>query len=185
MERLEIFKNELELIKVDSIKNFTISMLEKIPEYFFKIPASTTGKYHPAYALGIGGLVRHTKAVVGIAKELFTVSKFSELEQSQIISALILHDSCKCGINGTEDSYSVATHPLEAVKLIKDNVTMTEDMEIICGLIASHMGQWNRDYKTNKIILPLPETKLQNFVHWCDYLGSRKCLEYNFNVGAL
>lgn len=48
--------------------------------------------------------------------------------------------------------------------------------------IASHMGQWNTDYKSGKEILPKPSSPLQKFVHQCDYLASRKYLEVNFNV---
>ena len=56
-----------------------------------------------------------------------------------------------------------------------------EYREIIAKNISTHMGQWNTDYKTQREILPLPKTKMQNFVHICDYLASRKCLEFNFD----
>ena len=38
------------------------------------------------------------------------------------------------------------------------------------------------DYKTGAVLMPKPTTKAQNFVHLCDYLASRKCLEFNFSV---
>ena len=40
--------------------------------------------------------------------------------------------------------------------------------------------QWNKDNYTNKEILPKPVTKLQRFVHMCDYLASRKFLDVQF-----
>jgi uncharacterized protein YbgA (DUF1722 family) len=44
------------------------------------------------------------------------------------------------------------------------------------------MGQWIYDYKTGEKVLDAPQTKLEKFVHLCDYLASRKCLEMNFDV---
>ena len=66
----DLFKNEINYIKNDRIKNSLITMINKLPDYFFLVPASSTGKYHPDYALGEGGLLRHTKAAVRIAHEL-------------------------------------------------------------------------------------------------------------------
>ena len=66
----EIFNKELNYIKNERIKRSLVIMLDKLPDYFYEVPASSTGKYHPEYALGKGGLVRHTKAAIRIAKEL-------------------------------------------------------------------------------------------------------------------
>ena len=55
-----------------------------------------------------------------------------------------------------------------------------DDIRLLCSLIESHMGQWNKDNYTNKEILPKPVTKLQRFVHMCDYLASRKFLDVQF-----
>lgn len=52
----------------------------------------------------------------------------------------------------------------------------------LADLITTHMGQWNTDYKTKEEIMPKPSTKAQSFVHLCDYLASRKFLEFNFEV---
>lgn len=44
---------------------------------------------------------------------------------------------------------------------------------VISRLIASHMGQWNRAFNSN-VTLPKPKSDIQQFVHLCDYLASRK-----------
>lgn len=190
MDRLKIFETELNYIKNPKIREFTEKALNKLPEYFFTVPASSTGKYHPAYALGEGGLVRHTKAAVRIAVELFRMDcfKYSEDEKDMIISSLILHDGCKSGLN--KSTYTVTEHPLIVAKFIKDDKEISgcideNVLNIIIGNIESHMGQWTYDYKTKKEVLPRPRTKMQNFVHWCDYLASRKCLEFNFDVDVV
>ena len=65
-----IFNNELELIKNDRLRKSCEVLLNELPDYFYEIPASSTGKYHPKFALGEGGLVRHTKVAVRIAYEI-------------------------------------------------------------------------------------------------------------------
>jgi hypothetical protein len=66
----EKFEQEIELIKNPAIKNIAKQGVDLLPDYFFKVPASSTGKYHPSFALGEGGLYRHVRAAVGIAVEL-------------------------------------------------------------------------------------------------------------------
>jgi len=187
LDRLKIFETELLYIENHKIKEFTEKALNSLPEYFFSIPASSTGKYHPSYALGEGGLVKHTQAAVRIAVELFRVKifKYSEDEKDMIISSLILHDGCKSGLEHSK--YTLTEHPLIVAKMIKENNEICncidkETLNIIISNIESHMGFWTFDYKTKRNVLPKPKTKLQNFVHWCDYLASRKCLEFNFDV---
>ena len=70
MNKQEVFENEIVLIKNEDIRESLRVLIDKIPDYFFTIPAASTGKYHPSYAQGDGGLVRHTKAAVKIAYEL-------------------------------------------------------------------------------------------------------------------
>ena len=180
-ERISLFKTELDFIQDKRIREVTEKMLENLPEYFFKIPASTTGKYHPEFALGEGGLVRHTKAAVRIAKELFEILPYADTERDMVYSALILHDGCKCG--KVESKYTKHEHPIEVCELIKEifkeEIDSNEFIMPICELIASHMGKWNTN-NWSLVVLPLPKTKLQNFVHMCDYLASRKQLEYKF-----
>ena len=46
---------------------------------------------------------------------------------------------------------------------------------------ASHMGRWNTNEYNPDIILPLPKTVEEKFVHMCDYLASRKFINVNFD----
>ena len=178
------FKDELKLIEVELIKKFTQEILSIIPDYFFVIPASSTGKYHPQYGLGMGGLARHTRAAVKIAHELFNLEpSFSQEEKSIILSALILHDGCKNGKKLTQ--YTAHAHPAIMVDLIREQEALEaslgiEMFDILCGAIASHMGQWNVSHYS-PVCLPLPKTPLEHFVHLCDYLASRKFIEIIFN----
>ena len=60
-------KDGKELIKDNKIREDLKLLIGKLPDYFFEIPASSTGKYHPAYATTEHGLVKHTKVAVRIA----------------------------------------------------------------------------------------------------------------------
>lgn len=191
------FKHELSTITNNDLKVFAKWSLDLLPDYFYQVPASSSGKYHPAYAQGEEGLIRHTQAAVRIANELFkceTIQTFIEIEKDIIRVALLLHDCVKHGIDGS--SHTVATHPLEVVKYLEDKYyevdedTLPEEVievmegnlwEGISYCIKSHMGQWNKDYEGEEI-LPKPETPMEKFVHMCDYLASRKLLEVNFSV---
>ena len=73
MEKKDYFKKELSYIKNKNIKDSCETMIGLLPDYFFQIPASSTGKYHPKFTLGDGGLVRHVKVAVLIAKDLLTL----------------------------------------------------------------------------------------------------------------
>ena len=182
-----IFETELSYIENPKIKEFTEKALNNLPEYFFSIPASSSGKYHPKYALGEGGLVKHTQAAVRIAVEMFRldVFKYTDDDKDVIISSLILHDGYKSGIENS--SHTVTEHPLIVTNMLKTNTDVNScidenTLNMIVSNIESHMGSWCFDYKTKKQVLPKPKGKIQNFVHWCDYLASRKCLEFNFDV---
>lgn len=152
-----------------------------LPSYFYEVPASSSGKYHPRYALGDGGLVRHTKAAVYIAQNLLSLECFREKfpadERDCLIAAVLLHDGCKSGIE--KQAYTVFDHPLQVVNLLKSldccGDIPSELFNTIAMAISSHMGQFNTD-RSGKEVLPKPKTEQQIFVHMCDYLASRKPL---------
>ena len=60
----------LNYIKNDRIKRSAEKFLDLLPDYFFTVAASSTGKYHPAFASGEGGLVRHSKVACYILNEI-------------------------------------------------------------------------------------------------------------------
>jgi len=185
-EKLEVFKLELSLIKDQRVRDFAQKAIETLPDYFFVMPASTTGKYHPSYALGDGGLLRHTKAAIAIATDLFVLDEynFQGNMKDLLIVALILHDGWKKGNGLTQ--WTVDIHPTFAVKSITENKELSSmlspyEINVISESIHSHMGKWNTDRSGNKI-LPKPETKEEKFIHLVDYLASRKRLEVNFDI---
>ena len=117
-----------------------------------------------------------------MANELFGIYKFHERTKDLIIFSLLLHDSVKKGEE--ESKYTLFDHPLvagEFIKKYKDELKLTkEDLEFVCSAIASHMGRFNTS-EYSDVILPLPKTPEEKFVHMCDYLASRKVININFD----
>ena len=114
MKKVEKFKREISYIKDTNIRKDLRKLISLLPDYFFEIPASSTGKYHPEFSLGEGGLVRHTKATVRIAYELLNNSitgmGYSDRDKDLIIMAIILHDGFKRGKK--QDVHTKFDHPL-------------------------------------------------------------------------
>ncbi len=186
-KKLETFKKEINYVKDTSRRKDLKTLISLLPDYFFEIPASSTGKYHPSFALGDGGLVRHTKVAVRIAKELLdnnTVGmKFTDKDKDLIIMALTLHDGLKSGVEHSK--YTKFDHPLLISKMImenKDKLSLDiDDLRKMCSMIESHMGEWTYDSYQKKEVLPKPRTAEQRFVHMCDFLASRKFIDVKFN----
>lgn len=187
MQKIKYFETEINYITDSKLKDDLVFLINKLPNYFFEIPASSTGKYHPEYTTGKMGLLKHTKSAVKIAKTLLdnqTIGrKYTAKEKDLILIALILHDGLKKGI--IEEKYTIFEHPLLMSKLImenKNNLNMSiTDIRILCKIIESHMGEWNVNPYTKKETLPKPITKLGEFVHMCDFLASRKFLNVFFD----
>ena len=187
MNKINYFTKELSYVKDKDRRSDLRHLIGLLPDYFFEIPASSTGKYHPDFAGGEGGLVRHTKVAVRIAYELLnnnTVgAKFSDKDKDLIIMALTLHDGLKSGLD--HEKYTRFDHPLLVSKLIqehKDELSLEmDDIRKMCSMIESHMGEWNCDNYTKKEVLPKPKTAEQRFVHMCDFLASKKFIDVKFN----
>lgn len=186
MDKVLKFSKELEYINSDKVKKACQEMIKLLPDYFFEVPASSTGKYHPEYALGEGGLLRHSKAAARIGHELLEDpsigDKYTALEKDLMIMALILHDGLKSGL--TQEKYTRFDHPILMVDYIMDNEDKLDldipEIEFVCDVIKTHMGNWTTDYNGVEV-LEQPKTKYQNFVHMCDYLASRKCILLPFD----
>ena len=185
MNKIDVFKKELSYIKNKKYVDCAKNMIELLPDYFFSIPASSTGKYHPEFAQGDGGLVRHTKVAVRMAYELSNNNSighsFKSDEKDLMMIALIMHDGAKSGI--PKGKYTCVDHPLIISNLIrenKDKIGLSDDeIDFVCSVIETHMGEWNKDFNGNEV-LPVPKNKYQRFVHMCDFLASKKFINVSF-----
>lgn len=186
MNKIDVFNKEYMYIKNVKYRENLKKLVALLPDYFFEVAASSTGKYHPGFSLGEGGLVRHTKAAVRIAYELYNTEsvtgKFTDDEKDLMLVGLLLHDGLKHGKGKSE--YTVFEHPIVVCDFIrenKDKLTLSaSEIDFITNVIETHMGPWTTDYKGNEI-LEKPSNRYQKFVHMCDFLASRKFLDIKFD----
>ena len=180
------FEMELSYINDKKIKEALLKVIKLLPDYWFTIPASSTGKYHPEYALGDGGLLRHSKAAMRIGFELLSDpsigDKYTSHEKDLMLMALLIHDGIKLGI--PKERYTRFDHPILMAEFLmeyEEEIGLEmEDIEFLGDVIKTHMGVWTKDYDGEEVLEP-PKTKYQNFVHMCDYLASRKCILVPFD----
>ena len=77
--REELMYGCLRTIENDDLRILAEEMIKTIPEYWYHVGASSTGKYHPKYSLGEGGLMRHTVALVRILNYMLEARIFYSL----------------------------------------------------------------------------------------------------------
>ena len=188
-ERLNLVKPILDTFENDDIKEFTIVLLENLPEYIWHVGASSTGKYHPAYSLGEGGLMRHQMAVVRFLNFFFELeqynSKLTSREMDLMRLSGLLHDGRKSGSQEDymKSKYTKFDHPIQMADVVRSydgQYLNHEEIEIIAEAISKHMGSWNTDRKSS-MVLPKPNDKFSRMLHVADYLASRKCLTMDFD----
>lgn len=185
----QIFDQVLDSFENEDIKVFFVEKcMPTIPKYFWEVPASSSLKYHPAYAVTVPlGLAKHTVALVRILNHMFGVEsiadQFTSRERDLLRIAGLMHDTRK---SGTQEEYqrnkwTKFDHPLKAAEVIRGlgGLPQTE-IDLIVHAIESHMGQFNTSKRDPGIVLPKPEDKYQIIVHLADYLASRKDLELIF-----
>ncbi len=186
MNKVDYFKKEYNCIKNAEYRENLKKLVSMLPDYFFKVAASSTGKYHPEFTLGDAGLVRHSKAAFKIGYELLnnnTIGNvFNESEKDLMLCALLVHDGLKHGV--IESKYTVFDHPILMANFIRENKSEftwnDKEIDFIASVIETHMGEWTLDYQGNEV-LTKPSNKYQKFVHMCDFLASRKFLDIKFS----
>ncbi len=185
MDKIQLLNTEIKEIKDSRLRENLEIIVSNLPDYFFIEPASSTGKYHPSFSLGEGGLLRHSKVAFRIGLELLSTSTFNkdftDQERDLLLMSILVHDGLKKG--KIEDKYTKFDHPVlmaNYLEEIKDKLSLSKkELDFMKDVISSHMGEWNTN-AYSKVVLPLPETKYQKFVHLCDLLSSKKFLDVKF-----
>lgn len=177
MENSKFFTREINLIKNEDFKSFMREFLDNyVPSYFAEIGASSSGKFHPKFSQGEGGLIRHTKAVVMFAEELLRMSSYAYMKDDYkdfVIMACIAHDTAKYGM-AVYDKKEYPNHGKNAAKLLNGawyEYFGIEAPEYLLSAIRSHMGQWTTDKEDR------PFTNIDRCVHMADYMASRSFID--------
>lgn len=169
------FEREIQNIESEDLRDFVRFFFnEKVGAWFFESGASASGKYHPEFTKGYGGLVRHTRAVEWVCEELLRMSSYAYMRaeyKDYARVACLLHDTRKYGSGDTEDKDCYKEHGRLAADAVAE---AWEEFwggvrcpELLTMAIRSHMGQWVEDRDDR------PFTNIDRLVHMADYIASR------------
>lgn len=192
-ESIRLIHKEIEKIQSEDIKEFTYKAFAEVDDKFWISPASSTGKHHPVEDNGPGGLVRHTVKGVAVVEQGAKRARFSTRETDMSISAVLLHDTCKNGVDWSSP-YTDYTHGSIAAKWLekfelKDEMAKGE----ILSAVRFHMAPWcfavspyeDRQYTKEEMQLNLEEmaramypTRVEQAVHDADYWSSRELMSF-------
>lgn len=174
---IEQLQKEIDLIMDLRLKTLIIKTLEKAPEYFWSIPASSTGRHHPKEDNEVSGLIKHTRKAVKIGCELCEAFGVEGFKRDVVIASLILHDSVKNGYP-TNSGFTVAGHGYQISQLMRDAKIMdnkNSDLREVINAAATHMGRWDFPFDT-------PHDAIGLIVHLADYIVSRKCVNIDLEA---
>lgn len=132
-------------IEDQRLREYTEAAVSRLDPAFWHAAASATGKYHPAYDQGSGGLVCHTVmcaiyALSGIRR--YGVPHLCDV----LLCSALLHDAWK---NGEPwGRYTTKDHGATAARhMVEDWLVGFEDVEsqiaIAAYAVYHHMGVWS------------------------------------------
>lgn len=162
---------EVELIEDDELRAETLTALGRgIPEYFWEVPATSSGRYHNPFSRRRHGLWIHTKMVFA-AYERFVDSfvqlgLITETEADCGRAACLLHDMLKYGHSYEEGDSTVKNHDLLGAHWLSSETELPMPVVRAC---KTHNGDWyegpSPDYQ---------DAPLEILVHMADMAASTK-----------
>lgn len=159
---------EVDLIKDDEIRDATISALGRgVPDYFWDVPATSSGKYHNPFSRRKHGLWIHVKMVFAAYERM--VRSFEEqglitsAEADAGRAAVLLHDMLKYGHKYEAGDSTVKNHDKLAGHWLEHNSDVPRET---VRAVKTHNGPWYDG--------PEPDSPLEQLVHMADMVASTK-----------
>lgn len=174
LDRQELLRRLPEITRINDkeLQDEVIdTFLNHAPDYFWKIPASSSGYFHQTDAVGNLGLLLHTKrtfvALERLGETYLHQNRINEKEMDYARASILLHDLFKQGLpedrqeKSEGDRGTVSNHDRIAKNYLEEH---TELPNPVLELIDSHNGGWNEGKK--------PENDLEDLHHSADMQGS-------------
>lgn len=161
----------IEQINNDKIKLFVIAVLNSLDDSFYKMPASTSGKYHHQDSLGEGGLIRHIQRAAYFGKLLIDSERWDadNIKGDILLAAILLHDI------GKKEKYAeykeYYDHPIVAAKMLDSFKGMVPEKVflLIRNCVLRHMGPFGP-----KSVSIENCNILEKYTYIADFYSSRK-----------
>jgi hypothetical protein len=171
-----IFDNVLNNINSDVIRKFTVNVLSACDPILEKIPASSSGKYHPEECCKEGGLLIHIQRACYFGNMFIKSCNMDKLDIKGdiILSALLLHDIAKKEHYPKYTDY--VNHPIIGANMLDPFKGELSDpiFNAIKSCVIRHMGPFTP--QSHKV--PLNKyNMLELIVYQSDYLASQKTIE--------
>lgn len=181
MKHSDFFQNEISKIASPVLRDFTKRFFdERVGAWFWESGASSSGKFHPVFSQGVGGLVRHVKAAFLFVEEFLRLNRWSYMREEYkdyARVAILLHDCAKYGAGDEMDKEAYAEHGALAAQMV---IAFWEEefeyehgklSDLLPMAIRSHMGQWVNEREDR------PFTSIDQLVHYADYIASRNFID--------
>ena len=141
--------------------------MEEVPDYFWEVPASSTGKYHPEDHNQDHGLWIHTKRAFTsfqrLSRSYENQGRITPYEKDCGKAAILLHDMFKYGRPPERQEHTVSDHDVLAARFLEKNSVLPEE---VVECLESHNGP--ADWGEGKA----PETDLEQIHHLADMIAS-------------
>jgi len=163
---------EIRKIEDEKLREKTIDVfLNHCPSYFWTVPASSSGKYHPQDTTGRHGLWLHSVRAFHAFQDLSrTEEEMGLIDEDELDygrAAILLHDIFKQGLPPRDEHHTQKDHDRTASEYLGRKTDLPDE---VLGLVDSHNGAWNEGKE--------PETELELLHHRADYIVSRKKCYY-------
>lgn len=181
------FLATVDTMKTEKVRLFVKKALAAAQPEFFRAPSSSSGKFHPADEINLGGLLVHTIRNVVVGRLLAQFFNLPPQRHDFITAGLILHDIDKGGIpwkhnskpgDAPDSGYDPAHGPVAADWLKQFEAECGPDCDSIIEDVRDHMAQWNKPG-------PTPPWNLEEqIVSYADYLASHDSVYVSWRPSA-
>ena len=166
----------LSLIYNPAIREMGRDLAPMLPKYWEHVAASSSGKYHPVFALGEGGLLRHSVLVAYFCHRLALSRGLNQYWHDVVVLAGLLHDGLKQGLG--EGGHTVHEHPILAAEWLRGfNNSILDD---VAHVIETHMGVFVTS-KYSSVRLEEPIDDNQKLLSDADMLAATPELDFDFD----
>ena len=145
------------------IKEFTLNMLRVAPKSYWESRSSRS--HHPPDERLPGGNLIHIVRMTRLALMMAECCNLEGIDKDIIISASVLHDLCRNGLEGSSE-YTLPEHPRLVKELARMNSISCYFSGAIFSIIESHMGKWGE-------IPYIPHMNSHIIIHLADAISDR------------
>lgn len=155
---------EVTNIKSSDVRGSTIDAINDLcPDYFWEVPGSSSGKYHPEDHREERGLWLHTKRAATqferLSPSYVSQGKITKHEQDCGRAAILLHDIYKYG--WPKQEHTTKNHDVVAAEILEEHADVPGE---VIGCVETHNGPWYAG--------PSPRNDLEQVHHLADMAAS-------------